>query len=460
MEQKRETTFGMIMNNMKKLLFLSFALLASCSANEDVFVEPNTDGSVVLSVEDYVWDEPMTRTNASVSSSGISFTWANGDTIGIYPSFGDVVSFPITAGIDSKTASFNGGAWALKSGYTYSAFYPFKWSNRTNKSLTLDYSGQDGTLANIGNYDYIYAEGVTQTNGSANFTFKHIGAVVRFVVTAASDLDEISIVSNEPIFPAKAKLDLSSGSPDLSIVEHTNNLTIDASLATGETATLYLILPPCDLSAKSFEVCGTIVNGKDFESGKAYSYSVDTPKTTYTINGIEFPIPEAVDLGLPSGTKWANIDIGSSSILQSGYHQLCESGVVTKTPNYIQDVIDNQLIGWSLPSNEQIEELLDNCTLVCEPNNKYSHTDYCNPRYHYFKFVGKNGNYIHIPFSKFDYCGDLDCTIYKSLDNTKYLQLLFNPFDCLRTDAAWSRCSFDIYVDGGVSFKCMFRLVK
>ena len=32
-----------------------------------------------------------------------------------------------------------------------------------------------------------------------------------------------------------------------------------------------------------------------------------------TLNPDEFPVGEAIDLGLPSGTLWANINIGASS---------------------------------------------------------------------------------------------------------------------------------------------------
>lgn len=41
-------------------------------------------------------------------------------------------------------------------------------------------------------------------------------------------------------------------------------------------------------------------------------------KETYTINGVEYPMPEAVDLGLPSGTKWASHNIGASSTEDCG----------------------------------------------------------------------------------------------------------------------------------------------
>lgn len=51
---------------------------------------------------------------------------------------------------------------------------------------------------------------------------------------------------------------------------------------------------------------------------------IDTePKKTYTINGVEYPMPEAVDLGLPSGTLWANMNIGSNNSYEEGLLFAC-----------------------------------------------------------------------------------------------------------------------------------------
>lgn len=48
-------------------------------------------------------------------------------------------------------------------------------------------------------------------------------------------------------------------------------------------------------------------------------YIQDQPqKSTYYINNQEYQIPEAVDLGLPSGTLWSNMDLGSNSYKKVG----------------------------------------------------------------------------------------------------------------------------------------------
>lgn len=42
------------------------------------------------------------------------------------------------------------------------------------------------------------------------------------------------------------------------------------------------------------------------------------PKT-YTINGVEYPMPEAVDLGLPSGNLWASCNLGAKDDTEYGF---------------------------------------------------------------------------------------------------------------------------------------------
>lgn len=70
-----------------------------------------------------------------------------------------------------------------------------------------------------------------------------------------------------------------------------------------------------------------------FNNGNSVVFGMDSVKTvefeektaedfqtTYIINGVEYPIPEAVDLGLPSGTKWANMNLGAAKETDFGQY--------------------------------------------------------------------------------------------------------------------------------------------
>ena len=125
-----------------------------------------------------------------------------------------------------------------------------------------------------------------------------------------------------------------------------------------------------------------------------------------TVNGYEY-----VDLGLPSGTKWARCNVGATSSESAGSY--FSWGEVAET-NYSEDdcytygistyeltqygiVKDYKLTaeydaatsimgtGWKMPSKNQFRELLDYCTWVWQ-ENPYG-----------YKVIGENGNSIFLP---------------------------------------------------------------
>ena len=87
----------------------------------------------------------------------------------------------------SNEATFDGGAWALKSSNNYAAYYPFIgdiYLDRTK--VPVDYTGQvqkgkinsNEVITHLSAFDYMAAQAVTQTQGNLNFQFSHLGALV------------------------------------------------------------------------------------------------------------------------------------------------------------------------------------------------------------------------------------------------------------------------------------------
>lgn len=73
-------------------------------------IEPR---EVVFSLKNFEADD-RSRTNLEVNESGVTFTWAKDDTLGIFPSQGDQVSFAMDEGAGTANAVFSGGSWELK----------------------------------------------------------------------------------------------------------------------------------------------------------------------------------------------------------------------------------------------------------------------------------------------------------------------------------------------------------
>ena len=112
-------------------------------------------------------------------------------------------------------------------------------------------------------------------------------------------------------------------------------------------------------------------------------------------NGYEY-----VDLGLPSGTKWAKMNVGASSETAYGNYYKYGSGSKlysndgieyggTDNPLLTSDDTAAQVMGgqWHMPTKEQIEELTANTTYEWTTINGINGG----------KFTAVNGNYVFFP---------------------------------------------------------------
>ena len=144
----------------------------------------------------------------------------------------------------------------------------------------------------------------------------------------------------------------------------------------------------------------------DVQSGQKAAIAV-------TVTAVDNPTtdPVAVDLGLPSGTKWADRNVGASEpedyggyyawgeteekevyswstyIHCNGSEETCHN-IGTDIAGTEYDVAHVKLGGhWKMPTNEQVNELLKKCTSVWTMvNGVYGR-----------KFTGPNGNSIFLP---------------------------------------------------------------
>jgi len=119
--------------------------------------------------------------------------------------------------------------------------------------------------------------------------------------------------------------------------------------------------------------------------------------TTGTLNGYDW-----VDLGLPSGIKWATCNVGASTPSAYGnYYAWGETstkstytednytytGNPTTLPSSADAATANWGSGWRMPTQTEMQELIDNCTVTWTTQNGV------NGRL----FTGPNGNSIFLP---------------------------------------------------------------
>lgn len=108
--------------------------------------------------------------------------------------------------------------------------------------------------------------------------------------------------------------------------------------------------------------------------------------------------PVAIDLGLPSGTKWADRNVGAEApYAHGGLYRYGNKGKMSGegTPTYdirgTKEDVARKKLGdkWCMPSRDQLFELFDNCTRVKETNHGVLG----------FRLTGPNGNSIFLPLS-------------------------------------------------------------
>ena len=284
--------------DMKKniMTLLAVTLLTACSQEQSDAIQKEIDGAVsgiTMIADDFVVDS-QTRTVLTPTIEGMEFTWADTDTVGIYPNRGDQVCFPISTGTDSNTASFDGGGWALKSTSKYTAYFPFNKVNyfRDNGSVLLKYAGQkqtaDASTAHLSSFDFMAASATVPEDGNVTFAFKHLNSVLQLKLTMpkAATLTSFSLTTNENLLAEEATLNLQAEPALLMATKAVNSLTLNleniTTTADNQEIILYMMIAPVDLSGKELSAELLDINGnsysatlvpKNFEAGKAYSYS-------------------------------------------------------------------------------------------------------------------------------------------------------------------------------------------
>ena len=277
----------------KVTVLLSLLTVVACS--EDALIEDipifNNDGTIkeiCITGKDFQF-EGETRSSVSISESGASFLWDEDDVIGIFPNEGDQVSFAMSEGAGTQTATFSGGGWALKSSATYAAYYPHVYENRDMTKIPVSYLGQaqngNNNTDHIGAYDFMAAAVSTPSNGSVAFDMQHLGCLVQLTITIPqpATLNKLTLNSST-YFTETGFIDLSASIPSIVKDKQSKDfeivLTDITTTEANEKVTIYLMMAPVNLTGNTLTATvefedgtthETDITGKNLESGKAYA---------------------------------------------------------------------------------------------------------------------------------------------------------------------------------------------
>lgn len=279
---------------MRKIyMFIAAALVAAACVKESSEIPEISYDGVVATIGSVEFDDEVaTRTNVSTD---LKFSWAEGDVIGIVPADSKTIQSNyeiMEIKSDPSVARFDGGSWALRDGYSYSAYYPCKNIVVDSEgTMVFGFTGQkqaaNNDLSHFGTYDYMYAAPVTPQNGDVLFGFEHLVSIVKLTVPVASraTFTSLCLSADAECFATKARMDLSAGS--LVAIEKVADFNMDLddiTVAAGGTLTVWLTTLPTELTAgKTFTLTVRDDEGnaheyaasktaKAFLQGKAYSF--------------------------------------------------------------------------------------------------------------------------------------------------------------------------------------------
>ena len=247
-----------------------------------------------------------------ISNEG-KFAWTEGDIIGVLPDEGSQVYFKIDNINESEPnkATFDGGAWDLKAGNNYAAYYPFIQDIMLDRTeVPVDYSVQTYSARQDGkvspSHDYMAAIPVEREDGGLNFQFKHLGALVevQFSLPADGAVKQFILSADQAIFPVKGIFNLNTtdavvitpakGKEANTVTVNVENLTAEA----GKPVSVFFMMPPmADAETDTWKA--EVVYG---DNNTCMEFEVSTVKENlkagyyYTLETDAMELPAAVEI--------------------------------------------------------------------------------------------------------------------------------------------------------------------
>ena len=186
------SVFSFNMHTMKYSLFLGLSFVFfSCQDELNNFsLDETNTASIKMSAPNFISaDSVSTRTILTPTDNGTAFSWKVGDVVAVYSSSKGMTNFYIdneSISEDGISADFNGSGFKLLENSTYYAFYPYSSSIQSldKTAIPVSYLGQNmksnGDFSSLGDFDYMYAKGITNNNGTVALSFQHLGCVVEY----------------------------------------------------------------------------------------------------------------------------------------------------------------------------------------------------------------------------------------------------------------------------------------
>lgn len=199
--------------------------------------------------------------------------------------------------------------------------------------------------------------------------------------------------------PSSVKLDYTGATQKVNVVA-------DGKYS-ATTATSWIKIS--NVTSSGFEVSATEINETGSSRSGSITLTLDGTSINQTLSITQDKMPDYVDLGLPSGTKWYRMNQGAT--------QSDELGINCNWSKACTYVSSNK----QLPTKEQIDEFIKYCKFSLTINPKWNNKDGQYDRgFSLMTCTGPNGNSIVIPiWEDYVYSGSYQCLYWSSDKSTE-----------------------------------------
>lgn len=310
--------------------------ISSCQVKEEGELAPEGK-TFTATMEAMADDATVVDTKTSMDSYG-NVLWKKGDQVSIFVASTINQHFQVTDASDGKTAAAlnpveSPGFVAGGDIPNNVAYYPYAATAAIAKRDGGAYLISDIALPAAQNYaEASFGNGafpmtaVTSSTNDYNLKFKNVLGGLKLQLKGNATITSISITgNNNEVLCGAAEVTVSAAdTPAITLTDATGTIVTldcgDGVQLNAETATTFIIaLPPMTMTG-GFTVIVTDTENKQMEIKTTKSQTItrsnllSMPAVIYEGSGSN-PVsePVAVDLGLPSGLKWASFNLGASA---------------------------------------------------------------------------------------------------------------------------------------------------
>ena len=312
-------------------LGIAVAMLASCSIQEEDFKVPEQDAIIFYAS----FEEPSEETRV-YANENLYLRWTADDRVSIFNKITYNQQYKFLGETGDNSGGFNRvDAAEFVTGNEIPhvvSVYPYQEGTKISEEevLTLTLPAEQHYAENTFG---LGANTMVSVSSDNDLQYKNVGGYLRLSLYGESmSVSSITLKGNngEKLAGTASVTMLVDGVPS---VEMASDATTDITLICERPVTLganaeestefWFVVPPVTFD-KGFTVSITKTSGSVFEKSTSRSLTIErnhlSKMSPIKVEGgaPTTPIPEAIDLGLPSGLKWASFNVGASKPEDAG----------------------------------------------------------------------------------------------------------------------------------------------